>query len=571
MATIKTSCNFCNEKYKQEDLYAVDRDQYICEACKDSEGVNYCEKCEEDFTENYLSVCEVLINSGNRDTAYWCTDCIDNGAEPCHDCVIYVSSDVSRYCEDCDVTLCGRCWENNGEHYHEDEDEDEDSNDLFDTRTPDTSIPDSVAGKLMPENLSCGFECEVINSDRVYMNDFIDSQFGIVGDGSLNNGGVEIVSPARKGKEFEAITKRLAKDLKRAGVKIDSSCGLHLHVGIPEQYRNDRILYRLYSMYNRIEPVIFAMLPDSRATGTYCKPLKDKELPVSIKNKLQKKGASFMPIWYGTEKRSIRYTIANCIELESNIDKPFDNTIPTTRLRFKEYESETNCDYVKYQDTSGKTVITTSRSYREQQVNNIYGNANYIYQTKHEGKPWVILSYEQEEIEQYEDWNEGFRQAESKAGEKYDQSRYHGCNLHSIFYRGTLELRYHSGTISAEKIINWAHIHAMIVNYCISDSFSFRDLARLDKAKNIKTKVSILRDLVGLNEGVYTYILDRIKYFHSDLLEPKKHIKPVATVTTTETEDPYPYTCTSDGYRNLTATDNMIRDIRARNENIINS
>lgn len=50
--------------------------------------------------------------------------------------------------------------------------------------------------------------------------------------------------------------------------------------------------------------------------------------------------------------------------------------------------------------------------------------------------------------------------------------RYHGhskrycwANLHSIFYRGTLEIRSHSGTVNPAKIINWIMIHQRVLEF----------------------------------------------------------------------------------------------------------
>lgn len=42
--------------------------------------------------------------------------------------------------------------------------------------------------------------------------------------------------------------------------------------------------------------------------------------------------------------------------------------------------------------------------------------------------------------------------------EKYNSARYFGFNLHSFFYRGTIEIRHHTGTLSAVKIIAWAEL-----------------------------------------------------------------------------------------------------------------
>tara|TARA_R110002020_G_scaffold58750_5_gene160983 strand:- start:1057 stop:2313 length:1257 start_codon:yes stop_codon:yes gene_type:complete len=49
------------------------------------------------------------------------------------------------------------------------------------------------------------------------------------------------------------------------------------------------------------------------------------------------------------------------------------------------------------------------------------------------------------------------------SSEKYNDSRYHGLNLHARFYLGTIEFRYHSGTTNSIKITNWIKLCNSIV------------------------------------------------------------------------------------------------------------
>jgi len=48
--------------------------------------------------------------------------------------------------------------------------------------------------------------------------------------------------------------------------------------------------------------------------------------------------------------------------------------------------------------------------------------------------------------------------------EKYNSSRYCGMNMHSRIINGSIEFRYHSGTINRNKIINWITICQAIVD-----------------------------------------------------------------------------------------------------------
>lgn len=45
-------------------------------------------------------------------------------------------------------------------------------------------------------------------------------------------------------------------------------------------------------------------------------------------------------------------------------------------------------------------------------------------------------------------------------------SRYYGVNLHSLLANGHIEIRYHSGTLNATKMLYWIQLHQAILDYC---------------------------------------------------------------------------------------------------------
>jgi len=59
--------------------------------------------------------------------------------------------------------------------------------------------------------------------------------------------------------------------------------------------------------------------------------------------------------------------------------------------------------------------------------------------------------------------------------DKYNDSRYHGLNLHARVYLGTIEFRYHSGTNNKTKIKNWITICQSIVQKGIEISKVIHD------------------------------------------------------------------------------------------------
>lgn len=54
----------------------------------------------------------------------------------------------------------------------------------------------------------------------------------------------------------------------------------------------------------------------------------------------------------------------------------------------------------------------------------------------------------------------------ARAAQKYDGARYAALNLHSWFYRGTVELRLAAGTTNAEKVARWAVFFACVLDWC---------------------------------------------------------------------------------------------------------
>lgn len=60
--------------------------------------------------------------------------------------------------------------------------------------------------------------------------------------------------------------------------------------------------------------------------------------------------------------------------------------------------------------------------------------------------------------------------------DKYSAARYHALNLHSWFYRGTVECRLHTGTINARKIICWSKLWASLLDAAMH--FTERDITK---------------------------------------------------------------------------------------------
>ena len=95
---------------------------------------------------------------------------------------------------------------------------------------------------------------------------------------------------------------------------------------------------------------------------------------------------------------------------------------------------------------------------------------------------------------------ERFVKAKREHGYK---KRYCWVNFHSIFYRGTLEIRAHSGTINYRKILNWFSIHLYVLKFIKSKSINQLMKMKTDK----RTFLNIFPKSIQL------YILERWKKF----------------------------------------------------------
>ena len=58
----------------------------------------------------------------------------------------------------------------------------------------------------------------------------------------------------------------------------------------------------------------------------------------------------------------------------------------------------------------------------------------------------------------------GTRREFSQRMDKYNGERYRALNLHSFFYRGTVEFRHHHGTVIAAKMQGWGMVCASVLD-----------------------------------------------------------------------------------------------------------
>lgn len=98
-----------------------------------------------------------------------------------------------------------------------------------------------------------------------------------------------------------------------------------------------------------------------------------------------------------------------------------------------------------------------------------------------------------------------------------NDKRYCWANLHSIFYRGTLEIRSHSGTVNPSKMINWIMIHQRVLNFLKEKS--------LEEIGTMKVTKKAFLDI--FDKSIQNYIKKRWETF---VLFGENHLKTIAPV-----------------------------------------
>jgi hypothetical protein len=109
------------------------------------------------------------------------------------------------------------------------------------------------------------------------------------------------------------------------------------------------------------------------------------------------------------------------------------------------------------------------------------------------------------------------KKKESLKHDRYCGSRYYNLNLHSWFYRGSIEIRMHSGTVNPIKIKNWIYINTAMMERSNASPLSVPDRAPNVEQSSNTMKENIYR--VFEDDKLTRYVDERIAKFSPDVEE----------------------------------------------------
>lgn len=93
-------------------------------------------------------------------------------------------------------------------------------------------------------------------------------------DGSVSTSmcSVEFVSPILSGPTGEDFIKKTVKSIRKNGVTVNSTCGMHVHVDTSEYDPESQDYQKLFGLYFAFENILFSLVPKTRKTNRYCQP-----------------------------------------------------------------------------------------------------------------------------------------------------------------------------------------------------------------------------------------------------------------------------------------------------------
>lgn len=118
----------------------------------------------------------------------------------------------------------------------------------------------------------------------------------------------------------------------------------------------------------------------------------------------------------------------------------------------------------------------------------------------------IHTSYEQKHVD------ERYRNKESK-----DPTRYRGLNLHPLWNGWHSEVRYHNGTIQADRILHWAYLHCLIMDKVMDGTITQEWIEEMKNKRSVIKMTTSLFDKIGIATPSRIYLRARQVKFSAQL------------------------------------------------------
>lgn len=250
---VKLVCDECG-KTCNNLTHTVNNDN-ICDECRD-EKFSECYHCGEYALKDDI----IFIEGYHRDVCSFCRE------------------ELYTYCVSCDnLVHCDYVYVRDGDDYCRDCYNNGDQAGTRPTDTKSTAHQSEKQGRIIATDRIFSAEVECYYPDVDKHNEVaqkIPKEYGITFDGSLNEDGIEFMTPLLKGEKGEKSLNDFIATLNKNGYYIDRQCGLHTHLDGKDYIGNVEAIKRLFKFYVTFEEVLLSFLPASRRTNNFCRLLR---------------------------------------------------------------------------------------------------------------------------------------------------------------------------------------------------------------------------------------------------------------------------------------------------------
>ena len=463
-ADVPENCQDCNVEFDSDNVIVeVGRLHFICQTCQD-ENYQACNGCDSitDNRENNMTETE----SGD----YFCTNCSESGdyCYHCEDCSTWYSGDERNYIEDYG-DVCQSCYEDNYGY----------CNTCEDNYSADDINYCEPCGESFCGSCWDNHDCSDENDE-----DTNRPTFQLTPNYSKLETEKNKVFNLPKPKKYTGgyPTSTTEPELKFFKGKDDKFLGINKFVGVEIEVE----VGKFKASIKKEMPASTTIKTDGTISGFELNtpPASGDKLVKIIKKScsvLRKHG------YQGTRKCGLHIHI-DCRDIENNPTKII-NLVRT---------------YFAIEDIIF-SMIPQSR-WNSNWCKNI--NPTYIFkgsEIKNNGdveKMWYGEKCSIDTLQQIRNQQGG-------------NDRYHGLNISAIFSQHTLEVRYHSGTTSSEKILNWIALNLRLFDYA-TEHYNQKEMKELFDMETSQEKFIKFCEVFKIPEKLKRYIQKRASLFNPD-------------------------------------------------------
>ncbi len=538
-------CPLCDlEKDLSGGFKTIEDDRPICETCYQYHYVE-CNDCHDIISRND----DWRVYSERGELLSVCGNCFEDSYYTCNHCGRALAVDImdedledNWYCHSCRI---------DGHGVFTEEQREPDLN-----RKPKLDIEvktfqDENKGTIIKDTraFSAEIECYFPKPDNYYaVVQEINTRFigtGQVGDASLDGQGIEIQTPILKGKMGESYMKDLSSLLIKQGFYVNMKAGLHIHLdgkGFTKEslYSEEETLEHELNFFFNLnkKSVEFLAIRDTMLEYTRSRHLLTDNSDTAILHRLLHQ-EEYM--WYPESRREDMKELDKKYLKNKKDLKPEEIKIKVQDIlkKYKRLLTDKELEaYRKYiSDCLSSKLLQKLRQlfivyyfadeFIMQLLPHSRRNNKYCLPLWREFNIHKIDSLQTiNEFEQMWYMNDDLHYIQSRKGNPKDNSRRHGANFHILMCQGHFEIRYHSGTISADKILYWVQLNQALMD--LADTVDYdrfneirNALEEMKNTQNLKLKRRMMYGLLNLSNEAIAYWENRaMKFTDEDELKP---------------------------------------------------